>query len=220
MSSRPTTARGTRTRAAILAAATDVFGEHGYHDASITKITEGAKVAQGTFYLYFDTKLAVFEEVVRDLNSRVRRAMFTASSAHTDRIAAERAGFAAFFRFTAQNPALYRIMRQAEFVASDVLHMHYETIARGYATGLTAAQRSGEVAADLDVEAVAWALMGIGELVGMRWVMWERDGAEGSDPGTESGLPDHVFDSTMALIERALRPPAGPDAPTTQGEHP
>ena len=164
------------------------------------KITTAAQVAQGTFYLYFSSKQQIFEEVVRDLNSRVRRAMHEASSAETDRITAERAGFGAFFQFTAQNPALYRIMRQAEFVAPDVLHLHYETIARGYIAGLTAAQERGEVATDLDPEVTAWALMGIGELVGMRWVTWSDSGE------APQGLPPEVFESIMHLIERALQP--------------
>lgn len=196
----PRTARGARTRARLLQAAEDVFATVGYHEASIVKITEAARTAQGTFYLYFGSKQGIFEEVVRDLNSRVRRAMYEASSAESGRLAAERAGFRAFFRFTAQNPALYRIMRQAEFVAPDVLHVHYETIARGYIAGLSAAQREGQVAADLDPEIAAWALMGIGELVGMRWVTWTEPGTEPSD------LPEHVFEATMRLIERALAP--------------
>ncbi|MGC0143591.1 MULTISPECIES: TetR/AcrR family transcriptional regulator [unclassified Pseudactinotalea] len=199
MSAPPRTERGSRTRTRILAVATEVFAEYGYHEASIVKITTAADVGQGTFYLYFTSKQQVFEEVVRDLNSRVRQAMHEASSAETGRIAAERAGFRAFFRFTAQNPALYRIMRQAEFVAPDVLHVHYETIARGYVAGLTAAQERGEVAADLDPEVTAWALMGIGELVGMRWVTW----TEGQAP---EELPEDVFDGIMTLIERALEP--------------
>ena len=200
MTALPSTERGSRTRERILSAATDVFAQHGYHDASIVKITTAAEVAQGTFYLYFASKQQVFEEVVRDLNSRVRRAMHQASSTETDRIAAERAGFRAFFRFTAQNPALYRIMRQAEFVAPDVLHLHYETIARGYISGLTAAQQRGEVDGDLDPEVTAWALMGIGELVGMRWVTWSEPGADPQD------LPEDVFEAIMRLIERALTP--------------
>ena len=53
-------------------AAEDVFTELGYHEASIVKITEAAGVAQGTFYLYFGSKQDVFEEVVLDLNRRVR----------------------------------------------------------------------------------------------------------------------------------------------------
>src|SRR5690606_14890523 len=68
MSAPPRTARGTRTRERILAGATQVFAEHGYHDASIVKVTEAAEVAQGTFYLYFYSKQEVFEEVVRELN--------------------------------------------------------------------------------------------------------------------------------------------------------
>ncbi|MGC0249543.1 TetR/AcrR family transcriptional regulator [Pseudactinotalea sp. Z1748] len=199
MSAPPRTERGSRTRTRILAVAAEVFAEYGYHEASIVKITTAADVGQGTFYLYFSSKQQVFEEVVRDLNSRVRGAMHEASSAETGRIAAERAGFRAFFRFTAQNPALYRIMRQAEFVAPDVLHVHYETIARGYVAGLTAAQERGEVAADLDPEVTAWALMGIGELVGMRWVTW----TEGQAP---EELPEAVLDGIMTLIERALAP--------------
>lgn len=204
MTTAPRTERGNRTRARLLAVATEVFAERGYHDASIVKITEAAEVGQGTFYLYFASKQEIFEEVVRDLNSRVRQAMFVASSAETTRVAAERAGFRAFFRFTAENPALYRIMRQAEFVAPDVLHLHYETIARGYVTGLDAAQRRGEVPADVDTQVAAWALMGIGEMVGARWVLWDEGSADRPD-----GLPPHVFEAVMRLIERALFPEDG-----------
>ncbi|MPV36402.1 TetR/AcrR family transcriptional regulator [Georgenia subflava] len=211
MSTQPRTERGTRTRARILAVATEVFAERGYHDASIVKITEAAEVGQGTFYLYFSSKQEIFEEVVRDLNSRVRRAMFEASSAETERLDAERAGFRAFFRFTAENPALYRIMRQAEFVAPEVLHMHYETIARGYVAGLTGAQDNGQVAPDVDTEVAAWALMGIGEMVGMRWVLWGRDGAgAGTDGAAPDGLPAEIFDHVMRLVERALSPEGAP----------
>ena len=72
---RPLTTRGARTRQAILDAAERVFADLGYHDASIVKITEAASVAQGTFYLYFESKQQVFDELVRDLNRRVRHAM-------------------------------------------------------------------------------------------------------------------------------------------------
>ena len=57
--------RGARTRRRLLDAAEQVFAELGYHEASIVKITEAAGVAQGTFYLYFDSKQAIFDELVR-----------------------------------------------------------------------------------------------------------------------------------------------------------
>ena len=41
----------------------------------------------------------------------------------TTRLEAERLGFAAYFRFTAEHPALYRIIRQAEFVSPEILQL-------------------------------------------------------------------------------------------------
>jgi len=158
MSSAPRTTKGTRTRARILAAAEQVFSTLGYHDASIVKITEEAGVGLGTFYLYFPGKQEIFDEVVRDLNHRVRLAMSEASSHAGNRIEAERAGFRAFFRFTAEHPALYRIIRQAEFVSPEAMRMHYSSIVEGYIEGLRAAQDRGEVR-PMDPVVAAWALM-------------------------------------------------------------
>src|SRR5579862_9485139 len=126
------TDRGRRTRRRLLDAAEDVFAELGYHDASIVRIVERAGVAQGTFYIYFRSKQEIFEELVADLNARLREAMSAAAAAGGgDRLDAERRGFAAFFRFTAEHPALYRVIREAEFVAPDATHRHYERIVEG-----------------------------------------------------------------------------------------
>jgi AcrR family transcriptional regulator len=170
---RALSARGTRTRQRLLEAAEAVFAEHGYHDASVVKITEAAGVGQGTFYLYFTSKQEVFDELVRDLNRRVRRAMKEASSQGQTRIEAELLGFRAYFRFTADHPALYRIIRQAEFVSPDMLRYHYDRLSSGYVEALQEASERGEIAA-LDPEVAAWALMGMGELIGMRWILWEH----------------------------------------------
>ena len=77
---RPLSKRGLDTRRRLLDAAERVFGDLGYHDASIVKLAEAAGVAAGTFYLYFDSKKAIFDELVRDLNRRVRHAMKEGSS--------------------------------------------------------------------------------------------------------------------------------------------
>ncbi|MGH3131246.1 MAG: TetR/AcrR family transcriptional regulator, partial [Gaiellaceae bacterium] len=144
---RPLAAKGRRTRQRLLEAAEQVFAALGYHDASIVKITEAAGVAQGTFYLYFEGKKEVFEELVRDLNHRVRRAMSEAAALGTTRIEAELNGFRAFFRFTAEHPALYRIIRQAEFVSPETLQLHYDRLLEGYVIALRTSMDSGEIAA-------------------------------------------------------------------------
>ena len=187
------TARGERTRQKLLDSAEQIFAELGYHEASIVKITEAARVGQGTFYLYFSSKKQVFEEVVFDLNSRVRHAMTEAAETGTTRAERELLGFGAFFRFTADHPALYRIIRQAEFVSPETLVAHYERLMRPYAVGLEQAMDAGEVAAG-DPEVLAWSLMGIGELVGMRWILWNG----------EKEMPEAVFDELARIIVRTL----------------
>ena len=215
----PRTGRGERTRARLLAAAEQVFADLGYHDASIVKITEAAGVGQGTFYLYFDGKQDVFDEVVEDLNRRVRHAMIEASSGATDRVEAERAGFAAFFRFTAEHPALYRIVRQAEFVSPGALRLHYTRIVEGYMTGLAKARAEGQVGDQVDPEVAAWALMGIGEIIGMRWVLWGSwDDEAGGPGGPPTPVPDDVFEQTMQIVERVLDAARPDGTPRPQGD--
>lgn len=189
---RELSARGLETRAKLLEAAEQVFGDVGYHDASIVKITEAAGVGQGTFYLYFATKKDVFDELVRDLNRRVRHAMKDASSRGTNRLEAELLGFGAYFRFTSDHPALYRIIRQAEFVSPEMLEYHYEKLAQGYVEGLRESIARGEVG-DIDPEVSAWALMAAGEMLGMRYILW-GDGK----------VPKNVEDELARIIRCVL----------------
>ncbi len=51
-------------RQQILNVARDVFARRGYHAAKIEDIVAAAGVARGTFYLYFEDKRAIFEEIV------------------------------------------------------------------------------------------------------------------------------------------------------------
>jgi AcrR family transcriptional regulator len=193
---RALSARGEKTRQRLLEAAEHVFGELGYHEASIVKITEAAGVGQGTFYLYFASKKDVFDELVRDLNRRVRHAMKDASSRGETRFEAELLGFAAYFTFTSQHPALYRIIRQAEFVSPEMLEFHYEKLAGGYTAALREAKARGEIG-DIDPEVSAWALMAAGEMLGMRYILW----GDGS-------VPEQVEQELARIIRCVLEPPA------------
>ena len=199
---KPLTKRGEATRRKLLEAAEEVFAGLGYHEASIVKITERAGIGLGTFYLYFDSKQQIFEELVVDLNRRVRHSMSEAMAGASGRIEAERAGFEGFFRFTAAHPALYRVVREAEFVSPEMLRLHYTRIVDGYEAGLRAAQREGDVDEALDTEVTAWALMGAGELIGMRYLLWERD----EQDNAPSAMPEAVIDHMTRFIRNALEP--------------
>jgi AcrR family transcriptional regulator len=51
-------------RQQILTVAREVFARRGYHAAKIDEIVASAGIARGTFYLYFEDKRAIFEEIV------------------------------------------------------------------------------------------------------------------------------------------------------------
>ena len=70
----------------ILDTARVVFAERGYHDARIDDIVARAKVARGTFYLYFEDKRSIFSELVDRFVVRLTEAIIAVElddKAHT-----------------------------------------------------------------------------------------------------------------------------------------
>jgi len=194
-SKKPTTERGQRTRQHLLDAAESVFGDTPFEHASISEITRRAGVALGTFYVYFPHKQAIFVELVDELGARLRQALGKAISQETTRLGKERAGFRAFFEFAAKHRNLYRVVRQAEFVDEAAYHRYYRTLGTAYARGLREAMDKGEIGR-FDPELVAFALMGMADMIGMRFVLWEK-------PEVLDGIVDEVTE----LIQHGLLSP-------------
>jgi AcrR family transcriptional regulator len=63
-------------REQILKAAREVFAERGYHGASVSAIVARCGVAQGTFYLYFQSKREVFEALLDAFAETIYRTFF------------------------------------------------------------------------------------------------------------------------------------------------
>lgn len=57
----------TDRRKQILDSALEVFADKGYHDANISDIIARARIARGTFYLYFTSKRAIFDAILDDI---------------------------------------------------------------------------------------------------------------------------------------------------------
>ncbi|MFW0783681.1 TetR/AcrR family transcriptional regulator [Gordonia sp. CPCC 206044] len=62
----PLTARGERTRAALVGAARTVFERDGFADSRLTDITAEANCATGSFYTYFDSKEDILDAVLAE----------------------------------------------------------------------------------------------------------------------------------------------------------
>lgn len=189
----PVTARGEATRRKLLAAAEEEFGTRGYHGASVTSITQRANVAQGTFYLYFHTKEELFLNLVEDIGHQLRAHSAQAIAGARNRIDAERLGFEAFFDFTTKHRNLYRIVQESQFVDATVFRNYYEKLADGYCKALDLAAGKGELSPG-DPQVRAWALMGIGHFLGMRWCLWEKK------------RTPQVVDSVMDFIQHGMAP--------------
>jgi len=170
----PKTARGRRTLRQLLDAAADEFGEKGFHEASISQITQRAGVAIGSFYTYFDSKEEVFTALVRDLSAQVRDYVAPRISSQANQLDAEREGQQAFLEFAQAHKEIYRIIDEAEFVDPATYREHYTSTATRIAARLDAAQARGEISAGSS-EIRAWALMGMNVFLGLRFGVWGDD---------------------------------------------
>lgn len=67
----PRSARGIRTRTALIAAARVVFERDGYLDARMSDISLEAGVAAGSVYTYFDGKEEIFQAVAEEVQEEM-----------------------------------------------------------------------------------------------------------------------------------------------------
>ncbi|RLK50411.1 TetR family transcriptional regulator [Alkalispirillum mobile] len=204
----PVTARGQKTRQALLDAACEEFGSKGFYNASISSITRRAGVAQGTFYLYYRSKEEILRALVDHMNRSMRRAQSEAVQNANHRVDAEVAGLRHFMRFALEHRSLYRVVMESQFVDPEIHRSYYQTLADRYAEHLSKAQQRGEIRAG-DPCAQAWALIGVAYFMGMRFPVWE-----------EREPPEDFMATMEDFIATALSPAPRPDAGerTTKGD--
>ena len=192
----------------LLRAAEQLFGELSYRHTTVAGICARAGMATGSFYAHFSSKAEIFAAVIRQINADLRTAMRAALAEADNQRGRERAAFRAYFDLMSQRPWIYRIVREAEFLAPGEFREYYERLARGYARGVRAAQLAGEVDARYDPELIAYVYTGLGHFVGMRWAEWTAGGR----------VPDDVLDDLMLVLARGLPPTAAPPDPATDAE--
>lgn len=64
--------RGAVTHARLRKVAASVFAKRGYHDTKVSDIVEAAGVSQPTFYSYFESKEAAYDELVQEFRLRLK----------------------------------------------------------------------------------------------------------------------------------------------------
>lgn len=159
----PRTARGLRTRAALVAAARTVFERDGYLNARLTDITTEAKCSTGSFYTYFMNKEEVFAAVLEEAQEEMLhphvRSMTDAPA--DDPVAIIEAANRAYLTSYRRNAKLMRLLDQVAGIDDRFRELRYarsKAFAARNAESIRDLQARGLADPSLDPELTAMAL--------------------------------------------------------------
>ncbi|WP_250625974.1 TetR/AcrR family transcriptional regulator [Pinirhizobacter soli] len=153
--------RSETTRAAIIEAATQLFGERGFDETTVDHIAAGANVAKGAVYHHFASKDAIFELVFEAVSEAVARDVTIAGRRATDAIDGIAEGTRAYFRLCSKGPTRRIILIDGPVVLG--WQRWREIDSRHFGAMLPAALQvavSRGLVADQPVEPIARMLLG------------------------------------------------------------
>lgn len=116
----PRTARGARTRAALVTAARTVFERDGYLSARLTDITAEARCSTGSFYTYFTNKEEIFAAVLEEAQEEMLHPHVREVVGDEDPVAVIEAANRAYLDAYARNVKLMRLLDEVATIDDDV----------------------------------------------------------------------------------------------------
>jgi AcrR family transcriptional regulator len=99
-----------RRRRQLLDVALEVFGESGYHQASMDAVAEAAGVTKPVLYQHFASKRDLYLELLEDVGSQMIDAVVSATQGADHPHAQVAAGFGAYFRFVTDHASAFRLL--------------------------------------------------------------------------------------------------------------
>jgi AcrR family transcriptional regulator len=170
----PVSARGARTREALVKAAREVFERDGFLDARITDITATAGVAAGSFYTYFKRKEDVFAAVMEEVNEEMLHPRLRAFADRDDPVSVIEATNRSYLAAYRRNAKLMGLMEQVAQIDEDFRRMRLRRV-RSFtdrnAQAIQQLQRRGLADPDLDPQLAAQALSAmVGRMAYFRYV--------------------------------------------------
>lgn len=191
----PKTKVGDKTFQRIIKTGKRLFAKHGYQATSINDIIAKSKVAAGTFYIYFDNKLALYLFLLKEYRQAIRQASSDAIRGLKTREDIEREGLKAFIMYVKKEPLAYKVIWESLFIDPKIFQEYYQSFGDSYIFHLGHFVESGEVRNDLDLETLAYILMGISNFVGLQILFRET--------ATEADV-DRVVAETMKLLKSGM----------------
>lgn len=103
-------------RVEILAAARQIFAEHGYQRADMQAVADAAAVGKGTVYRYFASKEALFSAVLDDCLERLMQVVAEAAVTGDDPLEQLRTLMRAYLLFFDDNPDVIELLAEERIV--------------------------------------------------------------------------------------------------------
>ena len=202
--------KAVENRRRLMRAAAEVVGEHGYGDASISRIVERAGLAHGTFYLYFESRPDLFDQLLPEVGQEALAFIRDQVGEPEDFLTMEERGMRAFFDYVARNPSYFRIFTEAQ-AASPTAYERYTANRTGrFLDSITAAWRNGEVRGYSERELGVLTQI----MLAARTYLYHQYG-EGGDGSAK--VPDWVISAYMRFVSRGIGAAAG-KVPATEGD--
>lgn len=191
----PVRKNGIKTFNNIINTSRDLFALQGYSNTSINEIISRAGIATGTFYQYFDDKKAVYEYLLFRYHKEIRKHIRIAIDGLTKRFDMEREGLKAFLIYIAKDKLAYKIIWESMFIDVELFRNYYKTFAKSYITQLEDALSKEEIFDNIDLETLAYSLMGIANFTGMQVIF---------TPEITEEQIDYITDNAMKLIKSGM----------------
>lgn len=177
MASRGPYAKGIVKREEILDVALDLFARKGYDRTSVREIARLTGLSQAGLLHYFSSKEELFTEVLRRRDARNERA-FDENGGDTVTPSA----LVSIVRHNTAEPGLVRLFvtMSAESTdrdnpAHDFFQERYRKLRGDLASDIRARQESGDIAEDLDAEALASLLLAAADGLQLQWLLSPDD---------------------------------------------
>jgi AcrR family transcriptional regulator len=190
--------RAGEVREAIFRAAEQIVGKYGYAEASINRITEAAGIAQGTFYLYFESRQSLFDELLPHVGKDMLHFIRDRVKGATDVVTMEEKGFRAFFEYLKGNAGFFRILNEAEIAAPVAHEAHFKLLTEHYVESLRRGLQAGEITTfeQSELETLAYIFMAARSYLYLRYV---------KNSAVRKALPEKVVQTYMKLVRSALK---------------
>ena len=189
-------------RQAILDAAKKIFAEKGFHNTSVSDIVQEVGIAQGTFYLYFEDKKAIFTEIVESLTKRLFKLITIENIQQVRSIGDLEGGYervsAPLVAYFKENKDLAKIFLREAIGAGlgfeEKINQFYDRLIEMGVAYIGALRKSGVLKGDYNPRTAMTFLIGGSQMIIYRWITESLD-------VTEEEIVKSVRDLALNLMQ-------------------